>query len=454
MEIGYMSGMKLGGGFHTATYDNRPVPALDEVVVTTLEPAGGQQVFYDAKVVSSSLSFTEQLNVSASASLRYGISGSGSAKTSFLSSFQQNSFTVYVVVQVIVTNAQKLLDLSKARLKLEAAELFVSDPQAFAQQYGDSFIYGLTTGGVFLGVLEMESSSAAEFKQIQASLSGKANYGLISGSAQANFGQALQSITSSYQSKATILRQGGSGALNETTPEQLIKDALAFPEKVAGDKGFPYEVSLISYNNIPHPPSPSALDVSNQATILERLGDLRRKFLKYQNDLMFALEHQDQFPGIDIDRVNDRSKKINSEIAKIVSAARTCYGNQTRCEFPEIDLTLLAENVLPPQLEGATKETMISGTFYKSYFGTNHPLQSGTTGPRSDTVHVDFPGGKFNTIPKVQVMFNNFDTDKNTNLRLSVSATNITAQGFDAVISTYFDSKVYGVGFAWFAHAE
>jgi hypothetical protein len=309
------------------------------------------------------------------------------------------------MVQVIVTNEQTLLDLSKIELKSEAATLFASNPQAFTQQYGDSFVYGLITGGEFLGVLEIESSSASQFREIKASLSGKASYGLFSGNGKATFEQSLQKITSSYQMKATVLRKGTGGALNSVTPDQLVKDALDFPGEVTGSNGFPYVALVIPYNHIPHPVA-SPLDVSNQTTVLEQLGAWRRRLVKYQNDLAFALDHQNQFPGIDVGRVDDRYNQISSEIAEIVSAASACFTDQTKCALPSIDLTLL-ENVLPPQIEGVSGEAMISGTVSKGYWKTGHPLELGVpVGGRSDTIHVDFPAGKFNVPPTVQVMLN------------------------------------------------
>jgi hypothetical protein len=454
MQIGYISGMNLGVGFNTATYDIHPAPALDNVLATRpVVNAGGQEVYFRVELASSTLSLTEQLSVTARASLKYGVTASGSAKTSFLSSFKQNSFTIYVFVQVIVINEQTLLDLSKIELKPQAARLFASNPQAFTQQYGDSFIYGLITGGEFLGVLEIESASASEFRDIKASLSGKASYGLFSGNAKATFEQSLQKITSSYQMKATILRQGHSGGLPQITPDNLVKEALEFPSKVTGGSGFPYEALVIPYNHIPHPIA-SPLDVSNQMTVLEQLGAWRQRLLKYQNDLAFALNHEDQFPGINISQVNDRYNQISSEIANIVISASSCFTDQTKCALPQINLPLL-ENVLPPQIEGVSGEVMISGTVSKAYWKTNHPLELGTpSGGRSDTIHIDFPAGKFKAPPKVQVALNWLDTQHTTNTRLQVYPSNITANGFDVVVSTYADSKVYGVGVTWFAHIE
>lgn len=153
-------------------------------------------------------------------------------------------------------------------------------------------------------------------------------------------------------------------------------------------------------------------------------------------------------------RVNDRYNQINSEIAEIRSAASACFTDQTKCSLPNIDLALL-ENVLPTQIEGVSGEAMISGTVSKSYFQTNHPLElSVPFGGRSDSIHVDFPAGKFSNPPEVLVMLNMLDTEQAINTRLSVYSTNITVNGFDVGIQTWDDSKVFGVGITWFAYAE
>jgi hypothetical protein len=455
MKIGYINGLDLGIGFNTATYDIHPTPALDNV--STINPvinAGGQQVFFKLDLASSTLSLSEQLSISARASLKYGIAASGSAKTSFVSTFKQNSFSIYVLVQVEVINEQTLLDLSQAKLSSTSTALFKSNPQQFITQYGDSFVYGLITGGEFFAVLEIESSTVSEFREIKASLGGKASFGLFSGSASAEFEKSLQRITSSYKMKATIFRNGGSGVLGAITPSALVQQALDFPSEVVDGKAIAYEALIIPYNHIPHPVA-SPLDVSNQTTVLEQLGAWRQRLLKFQNDLAFALNYPEQFPGINISQINDRYNDISAEITNIVNSASACYADQSKCNLPTINLLLL-ESILPPQIEGVVRDAMISGNVSKSYWTTGHPLELGTPiGGRSDTIHIDFPAGKFSTPPNVQVTLSMIDAENDgSNIRLSVSPVNITTNGFDIQVSTWLDSKVYAVGVTWLAHAE
>lgn len=353
-EIGFINGMNIGLGFNTATNDLHPTPAFESVDnYRDIPGAGGQEVLFRVEVASSTESITEKLNVSARASLKYGMTGSGSIRTSFSSLFEQNSYTIYVIVNVTVTNKQTLLDLSKVNLKQDAARLYKNEPDAFIRQFGDSFIYGLITGGEFIGVLEISSTTSTELREIRAALSGKASYGMWSGNASASFEEAMKNITSSYQMKATVYRQGDIGTLNQITPDQLIKDALEFPGKVNGNNGFPRSVLVIPYNHIRIPDVaedkiPSI--VSLQTARLEQLGSLHRRFVMYQNDLTHALDYTNKFPGIDTQKISEHFDKLSKQINKIEEVAKSCFSDPNKCDLPSIDLTLL-ENVLPPQIE-------------------------------------------------------------------------------------------------------
>jgi hypothetical protein len=348
--VEFISGMNYGLGFNSVTLDLHPVSAfLNATSTVTPADAGGQDVFYSIQIGSNSLSLAEQLKTSASASLKYGVSGSGSAKASFASSINQNSYTLYVIVTVTVTNHLTTLDLTGCSFSPDAVELLHVDPHRFLRQYGDSFIYGITNGGEFIGVLQMETSSSSELTSIKAKISGSASYGLFSGSASAKFSQAMQEITSSYSLKGTVMRRGGSGPLIGMTAEELVSAAIKFPQDVGGNMGYNYSAIVIPYAHIPHPGG-TPIYAAHQASILDQLGRIRERMVMYSNDLLVAIERSNQFPGIILSTVSDRFQRVNDEIAKVVNAAKSCYAQASECAMPEIDFSVL-EPVLPIQNE-------------------------------------------------------------------------------------------------------
>lgn len=359
--VEYIPGMNFGLGFNTATLDIHPVSAFENATSTvTPGDAGGQEVFYSIQIASNSVSLAEQLKTSASASLKYGVSGSGSAKASFSNSISQNSYTLYIIVSVTVANHLTTLDLSKCSFTSQAADTLRINSSNFLQQYGDSFVYGITSGGEFIGVLQMETSSSAELSAIKAKVSGSASYGLFSGSASAKFSQSVQEITSSYSLKGSVMRRGGSGSLVNMTAEDLVSAAIRFPKEVEGDKGYPYSAIVIPYSQIPHP-SGAPLIAAQQASVLDQLGRIRERMLVYSNNLLVASERSDEFRGIDLDAVGERYQRVNAEIAKVVDSAKLCYAQASECKIPEIDFTLL-EPILPPQGEKLTNVFSINYT--------------------------------------------------------------------------------------------
>ena len=451
-EIDYINGLNLGIGFNSASLTTHPVPALEDVLSTRpVINAGGQEVTFRVEVASNTLDLAKQLDVSGRVSLRFGAFGSGSAKSQFFESVRQNSFSLYVFVQVVVTNKQELLDLTTSRLKSDAATLYANSPGDFIQQYGDSFVYGLITGGEFIGIMELETNSSEELRQAKASIGGKATFGFFGGNASGAFSESLNKITSSYAMKGYVFRQGAAGAMTGVSPDELISEALNFPAKVNGPDGFLYRALIIPYNHIPHPTA-SPLDTANQLSALERLGSLRQRIIKYQNDIDFALANISMFEGLDVRVANERSNGLSRELDKIMNSARRCFNNSQGCRFPNIDLALL-ENIIPDQSGTSAFKNMISGKVDKYYWQTPHPFFTGNpTGEREDIIRVDFPSGSFASPPTVETMISALDNECTANLRVRLTPENVSINGFDLKVSIWGDSRLYGFAATWFAY--
>lgn len=355
-QISYANGMNLGLGYNSGSHDLHPSPALEPVDIFRDVPgADGQEVLFKVELVSSTESIMEKLNVSASASLKYGMTGSGSATASFASQFQQNSYTIYIIVHVIVTNKQKLLDLSQISFKPSAVKLYREAPNEFLKQYGDSFIYGLITGGEFMGVLEIETTTASELKEIKAKLSGEGSSGMWSGSASGSFEKAMEKVISSYHMKATVFRQGGVGKLNVIKADQLVQGALDFPSVVAAENAFPRSVLIIPYNHIPIPnlEEDGVLTLASmQSERLQELGKLHHKAIRFQNDMIYALENAEKFPDIKIDKIKERMNKVNDVIKIIEKSALCCFNDFNKCSEVTIDpAVLINDDIIPEQIE-------------------------------------------------------------------------------------------------------
>lgn len=349
IEVEYLNGMNLGLGYNSFTSTVHPSSALDNIDKTRpVVDATGQKVLFQVELLSNTLSLTEQLNLSASASFSYGQMASGSIKASFVQSLKQNSYTVYVLVRVHVQNQQTLLDLTAAKLSPESALLYATDQVGFQNIYGTGFVYGILSGGDFIGILEIESKSAEEYREIKATLSGKGMYGVMSGDASGSFEELLKSITSSYNMKAKVSRDGGEGQLQAISPNELIKDALNFPAQVLGGKAVPFSVLVLPYTQIPHPQILSQVP-GTQQDCLERLGKIYQQFKRYQNDLQYALDNPEMFPGIKTDVLQERIVEIQNELDKIKLSAKSYLLDTSKCDT-EFKLELIDNSIIPTQV--------------------------------------------------------------------------------------------------------
>jgi len=70
--------------------------------------------------------------------------------------------------------------------------------------------------------------------------------------------------------------------------------------------------------------------------------------------------------------------------------------------------------------------------------------------PRTYNTDIFFPE-PFNTVPVVQVALVGFDLDQRDSARLSVAASHITTEGFKLAVTTWMETRVYGVEASWLA---
>lgn len=69
---------------------------------------------------------------------------------------------------------------------------------------------------------------------------------------------------------------------------------------------------------------------------------------------------------------------------------------------------------------------------------------------RCFTVQVSFDAA-FLSVPVIQLGITGFDIDQRDSARLTVKAGAITEHGFEAILSTWANTRVYAVDFNWFA---
>lgn len=104
--------------------------------------------------------------LSASASL--GLGGfTGGAKIKLFNEHSFNSHTYYLIARVGVRNQSEVLGTFS--LVPMAKDLLATDPKKFFQVCGDSFIAARVTGGEFLAIMRLETSTVKEKSELSKS---------------------------------------------------------------------------------------------------------------------------------------------------------------------------------------------------------------------------------------------------------------------------------------------
>lgn len=201
-----------GRGFKLADFEftsSSPLTeqSVGEATLPAASTASGAWAF-TVSVARSNRELIDKLDIKASAAARlWGVSVSGRA-----SWFSESHFTAETLVVLITAHwvtEIRSLNVTKLRLKPEAAELMHDDPRRFYDHYGSHFMGSVNLGGQLSVFFKREFSSASEQRAAYAAINGK--YG--SGSASASALSELASSLDTYHMQAEGFGIGGDPVL-------------------------------------------------------------------------------------------------------------------------------------------------------------------------------------------------------------------------------------------------
>ena len=99
-----------------------------------------------------------------------------------------------------------------------------------------------------------------------------------------------------------------------------------------------------------------------------------------------------------------------------------------------------------------SQSKFVTGKFVANTNNSGFTLDK-NTGPRTFSLEVNFLN-PFESRPEVVISVTTLDADKGTNVRYNVEAISISRDGFTIKITTWDDSKIYGIGGNWIAYME
>lgn len=100
----------------------------------------------------------------------------------------------------------------------------------------------------------------------------------------------------------------------------------------------------------------------------------------------------------------------------------------------------------------SAQSTFLTGKYTANTNSSDYTLDK-NSGPRTYLVEINFLN-PFESRPEVIVTTSLIDADTKVNLRFNVEATAISRDGFTVKITTWSDSKLFGIGGNWIAYTE
>ena len=246
MIIPYIQGSDAGIGINTISL----TPLAKGVNFDSLSsaPGGtGSNIRYKLSLVTSRADLAEQLEVNASLSMSFGVSGAN-AKVRFFREQRLHSYSSHLLLQVQIKNAFE--QLVSPRLTDEAVDL-LDDQVRFFERFGDYYVRGFTSGGELLALITYEIQSEYERQQFNARLQASGGFGTWSSSV--DFEKISLAFSETINSQVLVQIIGGDPNLGiPTSIPELIQRAKQFPQEAATN-GSIFTIQLSEYQilNLP-----------------------------------------------------------------------------------------------------------------------------------------------------------------------------------------------------------
>jgi hypothetical protein len=327
LRVPYSDGYDYGMGADLLT--GGPMAKMVKGAHSTVEDAGGATFEIHVRQIHTTSELERALGVGADAS--YGAASFGvgvSARFRFARESKIQTSSLFMVVTVEVRLAFESID--EPELTQDALAL-AADRDAFRARYGNSFVRGIARGGLFVGVLRLDTATDEESRRLAAELKG--SYGLFSAEAKAKF-EALTSKTDTQVSVA-MYHEGGPANLQITSlkdPLEVLRNANRFVESfddkdLAAKIAVPY-FALLAPAEIAGGPQDRG-EINRALTVLRDCAEQRSAKLDQRNLLEYVFQNQTRY---DIDS-NDPPKleqmigKVEDDLQLLDHCARNAIEN-------------------------------------------------------------------------------------------------------------------------------
>jgi tRNA U34 5-carboxymethylaminomethyl modifying GTPase MnmE/TrmE len=312
--------------------------------VDLYSPAGatGQTVEFGLHTVTSTRDLNKKLNFGASVSLAAGGPFStASAAGRLLREHTVSAHHLYLLVSVVVTHSHEVL--TNFTLKPEVSSLLEGKTlDLFRASYGNGFVAGLIQGGCYYGLIEIQTGSLEEKRE----LAGKLDVQVFAaGAAQLDAERYLTEAIADRKTQISIFRSGGLSTSTGLTLEEMLREASTFPNSVAENPSTPFAIYR-DYDDIP-PFSQLGYSLRKEheeyVQCVDYLESLYLQYRDYRETLRSLIASTDGVAILSSLRalIGDKQSAVETDLAGISAQMETieslihsCHETTSPCAMP------------------------------------------------------------------------------------------------------------------------
>lgn len=313
-----------------------PMGKVVDGAVSGVEGAGGATASYDVTCIHTTSELETKLGIDAEAS--YGCSAFAGVSARFnyakQSKIQSSSLFMTVIASVVL----EVLSIDDPTLTPAAAEI-VNRADVFSTRYGNMFVRGIGRGGMFIGVIQINTSSSQESESISVELEG--SYGLFSAEAKTKFENLRKNYSSEI--RITVYHEGGPINLsmrNNNDPVELYELMQKFLQSFQDDPGKnakPYYVTLapIAIANGPIPPN--VADIQHAQDILIICAKQRSTILDGLNLMDYIVQNTSRYDFVAPTTPDDILKAFvgyQADLTLVAATASQAINDVTKAVTP------------------------------------------------------------------------------------------------------------------------
>lgn len=327
ITVPYRIGQTYGVGIDTPSGEARNIAATG--IPSQIPNAQGDIITFHMTQISSIEDLQTELGISAEVSGGFGLF-SASGRFDYAKSCKIHTSSVFLIAKVSVLQAFSMINAPG--IDPFAASLIANGNMTrFQEEFGDMFVRGLQTGGLFFGVIEIITKDETDKQSIQVKVS--ASYAAFgaNGTFDSNFHDAL----SQRQVNVTCYIEGGDRNKDlPNTIEGMSERVTHYPSELSEGRGVPYAALLDSYSILPLPTPPNYIDLQHQKDVLIECARLRNLEMTVLNDIDYISQHLDEFVEVDNYPLSQFHNDLSEDLNTIAAAASNALNNPKEAKVP------------------------------------------------------------------------------------------------------------------------